>query len=140
MASEHFHPGEILRENVAPGAAVLALVVLLTTMAGQLTAREAGTYQAPDISKFLLVSEEDGDGDDDGVKETHIRHYKNVAGDKAFSMTTKDRLWAWSVESRASSGEVNLDRNFVIRDSDCDGTFDERYSLDEQFHVPDCLK
>jgi hypothetical protein len=28
----------------------------------------------------------------------------------------------------------------VIRDSNCDGTFDERYGLDEQFHVPDCLK
>ena len=40
----------------------------------------------------------------------------------------------------AESGEVNLERNFVIRDSDCDGSFDERYSLDEQFYVPDCLK
>ena len=140
MAYEKVHRAEILRENGAPASAVLALALLLTMTAGQLPAREAGDYPAPDMSKFLLVSEEDGDGDGDGIKETHIRHYKNVAGDKAFSMTTEYRLWAWSVESRAGSGEADLDRNFVIRDSDCDGTFDERYGLDEQFHVPDCLK
>lgn len=120
--------------------ALLPVILALATGAAPALAAETGYFSAPDISTFLLVSEEDGDGDGDGINETRIRHYKNVAGDKAFSMTTKDRLWAWSVESRASSGEVNLDRNFVIRDSDCDGTFDERYSLNEQFHVPDCLK
>jgi hypothetical protein len=120
------------------GAAAIATVLA----SGQVLAFETGYFSSPDMSEFLLVSEEDGDGDGDGdgINETRIRHYRNVAGDKVFSMTTKDRLWAWSVESRASSGEVNLDRNYVIRDSDCDGLFDERYSLDEQFHVPDCLK
>lgn len=140
MADKTVHRGDILRENTAPAIVMAALVLLLATAAGRLPAGEAGNFEAPDMNKFIVVSEEQGDGDGDGVRETRIVHYKNVDGDKAFSMTTKDRLWAWSVESRASSGEVNLDRNFVIRDSDCDGTFDERYSLDEQFHVPDCLK
>jgi hypothetical protein len=109
-----------------------------TVMTGQSCSSEKVAYEAPDISQFISVSEEDGDGDGDGIKETRIRRYKNLAGDKAFSMTTGDRLWAWSLESHASGADP--ERNFVIRDSDCDGTFDERYSLDEEFHVPECLK
>ncbi len=100
---------------------------------------EKGTFQPPDLSKFLLINAEDGDGDGDGVKETHIVHYQNIAGDKLFSMTTKGRLWAWSMKT---PGEASRDSawNYVIRDSNCDGTFDEKYRLDEEFHVPDCLK
>ena len=115
---------------------VPALVLVLTGT--HAFGMESGIYEAPDISKFLLVREDDGDGDGDGVNETHIRRYKNVAGDSVFSMTTKGRLWAWSLES--SAGAADSDRNYVIRDSDCDGAFDERYGLDEEFHVPDCLK
>ena len=96
MKRETFPLGEILRESGAPAAVVLALLLVLAGMAGQLRAREAGDYPAPDISKFIVVSEEDGDGDGDGLRETHVVHYKNVAGDKVFSMTTKGRLWAWS--------------------------------------------
>ncbi|MGE5154943.1 MAG: hypothetical protein ACM3ST_13125 [Bdellovibrio bacteriovorus] len=91
------------------------------------------------MSKFLLISEEDGDGDDDGVKETHILRYRNLDGDSIFSMTTKGRLWAWSLES-VGSPALSGSGNYVIRDSDCDGIFDERYGLDEEFRVPDCLK
>jgi hypothetical protein len=119
-------------------SAVPALV--LAVLGEPVHAMEPGVYPAPDLSKFLRVSEEDGDGDGDGVNETHILHYRNVAGDSAFSMTTKDRLWAWSMESHGGPGQADPQRNYVIRDSNCDGTFDERYSLDEQFHVPDCLK
>lgn len=123
--------------GVASGAAVLALV--LASTGRPVDAMEPGTYEAPDISRFIVVSEEDGDGDGDGVKETHIRRYRDLDGDSAFSMTTGDRLWAWSLESQGSGAEDPA-RNFVIRDSDCDGTFDERYGLDEEFHVPDCVK
>ena len=99
---------------------------------------ERGAYQPPDLTKFLLINSEDADGDGDGVKETHVIHYQDVAGDKLFSMTTKDKLWAWSLET---PGEKNASGwNYVIRDSNCDGTFDEKYRLDEEFHVPGCLK
>jgi len=117
-----------------------ALALLLAVTGEQVLAMESGTYQVPDLTKFILVGEDDEDGDGDGVEETHIRRYRNVAGDSIFSMTTKDRLWVWSLRTHGGAGEANPDRNYVIRDSDCDGTFDERYSLDEQFHVPDCLK
>ena len=100
---------------------------------------ETGVYQPPDLSKFLLISEEEGDGDGDGVQETHILRYRNLEGDSIFSMTTKQRLWAWSLESVATSA-VSGPSNYVIRDSDCDGTFDERYALNEEFHLPECVK
>ena len=128
--------------NVTRKSALLSAVpaALIVALAGTAVhTMETGGYPAPDMSQFLLVGEEDGDGDGDGVNETHIRRYRNLAGDSAFSMTTKDRLWAWSLESHGPS-EADPERNYVIRDSDCDGTFDERYGLDEQFHVPDCLE
>jgi hypothetical protein len=117
----------------------MAAPLALAVGAGQACAMETGTYQPPDLSKFLLISEEDGDGDGDGVKETHILRYRNLEGDSIFSMTTKGRLWAWSLESVANPA-VSGPGNYVIRDSDCDGTFDERYALTEEFHLPDCLK
>jgi hypothetical protein len=85
------------------------------------------------------MGQEDGDGDGDGVKETRILRYGGISGDSVFSMTTKGRLWAWSMESPAAEA-WDVRGNYVIRDSDCDGAFDERYSLTEEFQVPDCLK
>jgi len=86
---------------------------------------------------FSLDSERDADGDGDGVNETHIKLYKNAKGDSLFSMTTNDRLWAWSLDSQDNKLGIH---NYVIRDSDCDGVFDEVYGLDEEFHVPACVK
>lgn len=85
------------------------------------------------------MAESDADGDGDGVKETHVRRYKNLAGDKVFSMTTGGRVWAWSLESHAGDAK-DLTLNYVIRDGDCDGVFEERFGLDAEFQVPDCLK
>ena len=120
--------------------ALLLSLVLSLGLASRLTvALEAGVYQPPDVTAFVLISEEDGDGDGDGVEETHILRYRDLDGNSIFSMTTKGRLWAWSLESVGSSA-VSGSGNYVIRDSDCDGIFDERYALTEEFHVPDCLK
>ena len=77
------------------------------------------------------------DGDGDGVKETRVKHYINSKGDTLYSMATKDILWAWSSQSR---GGAEAEKNYVIRDSNCDGVFNERYTLDDEYHVPDCLK
>ena len=140
MAIEQARCGKPSWAKASLPIALLALVG--TALAKPVHAVEKGDYQAPDLGDFLLVGAEDGDGDGHGVEETRIRRYRNRAGDSVFSMTTKDRLWAWSLESHGGAGEADPDpdRNYVIRDSDCDGTFDERYSLDDQFHVPDCLK
>ena len=98
---------------------------------------EAAQFEPPDMDGFLLHGERDADGDGDGVKETHIQHYLNSNGDSAFSMTTNGRLWAWSLDTRDNDLGPN---NYVIRDSNCDGVFDEVYGLAEEYHVPECVK
>ena len=92
---------------------------------------------APDLGGFNIHDERDADGDGDGVKETHIKHYLNQSGDSLVSMTTNGRLWAWSLDTRDQESGT---KNYVIRDSDCDGIFDEVYGLDDEFHVPDCAR
>jgi hypothetical protein len=124
------------RNGLFRSGVVIAFLMLAFTSTPA-AATEKGDYKAPLLDGFAMTSEEDGDGDGDGVNETHIRHYSNSTGDRVFSMTTKGKLWAWS---RESHGGAETKNNYVIRDSDCDGVFDERYSLDEKFHLPDCVK
>ena len=136
MSMNQIHRSKRL-DALIPGAALV-----LALGSAPAAAMDTGVYQAPDLDKFLLIGGEDADGDGDGTKETHIVHYQDVAGDKVFSMTTNGRLWAWSLKMQGSDGAETREGgwNYVIRDSDCDGVFDERYGLDEEFHVPDCLK
>jgi len=110
------------------------LACFLTLSSGQAVAKN---FEPPKLDGFNLHAERDADGDEDGIKETHIKQYFNTSGDSIVSMTTKEQIWAWSLNTRDNeSGE----RNYVIRDSNCDGQFDEVYGLDDEFHVPDCLK
>jgi len=97
----------------------------------------AKQFEPPKLDGFNMHAERDADGDEDGVNETHIKQYFNTSGDSIVSMTTKGRVWAWSLNTRENDSGV---RNYVIRDSNCDGVFNEVYGLDEDFHVPDCLK
>jgi len=97
----------------------------------------ASQFAPPDMTGFTQHGEREADGDGDGVKETLIVQYLNPDGDSIVSMSTKGRVWAWSLETSGNDSSV---RNYVIRDSDCDGVFDEVYSLDDKFHVPDCVK
>ncbi len=97
----------------------------------------ATNFDPPKLDGFNLHAERDADGDKDGVNETHIKQYFNTAGDSIVSMTIKEKVWAWSLSTRNNDSGNN---NYVIRDSNCDGQFNEVYGLDEEFHVPDCLK
>jgi hypothetical protein len=128
--------------NFAPGHPAmvwLALVFVILASGTGSAAAQARGHQPPNLDGYLVVGEEDADGDGDGKNETHITRYRNTAGDRVFSMTTKDRMWAWSLESGPAGGS-DPSRNYVICDSDCDGAFDELYGLSDSFHVPDCLK
>jgi hypothetical protein len=53
-------------------------------------------------------------------------------------MTTNGHLWAWSLETKGES--TSGPQNYVIRDSNCDGVFDEVYSLEDKYYLPDCVK
>ena len=112
----------------------------LALVAGAALYAQAGYaehFEPPNMEGFNLHSERDADGDGDGVNETHIMQYVNSNGDSMFSMSTQGRIWAWSLDTRDSSIGTS---NYVIRDSDCDGNFDEVYGLDDEFHVPACVK
>jgi len=103
----------------------------------QTAAATPSSFTPPDLAGYTLEGERDVDGDSDGLNETHIRHYLNEAGDSLVSLSIRDVIWAWSLNTHNDESAV---RNYVIRDSDCDGVFDEVYSLDEEFNLPDCMK
>jgi hypothetical protein len=115
----------------------LAGALLLSV--GPAPGMQQGLFAAPEMEGFVKIQELDGDGNDDGVKETRIRRFRNVNGDRMFTMTAKDQLWAWSVDA-VDDDDSQINRNYVLRDSDCDGRFDERYRLDEGFNLPACLE
>ena len=119
---------------------VALFVLLAITLSGLLSVAGvvvAKDFTPPDLEGFNLHDEREADGDGDGQNETHLRQYLNANGDSLVSFTTNGRLWAWSLDTR--NDDVGP-RNYVIRDSNCDGTFDEVYSLDDEFHVPDCTR
>ncbi len=113
---------------------ILGFLVALSGFTGNAAATE---FEPPELDGFNLHVERDADGDGDGANETHIKQYFDAKGDSIVSMTTKGRTWAWTLNTRDNDSAV---RNYVIRDSNCDGVFDEVYGLDEEFHVPDCVK
>jgi hypothetical protein len=125
-----------IQSTLRRGTVFAAVLAAFFCSAG-VAAVEQGSFKAPPLDGYTMTSEQDADGDGDGLKETHVKHYSNkTTGDRLFSMTTKGKLWAWSLQSHAGASSVN---NYVIRDSNCDGVFDQRYDLEEEFHVPDCL-
>jgi hypothetical protein len=109
-------------------------LILLLLQSGDASAEQ---YTPPDLDGFKLHHEREMDGDGDKITETNVKKYLNQSGDSVVSMTTKDRLWAWSLNTHDNESGIH---NYVIRDSNCDGVFDEVYGLDDEFHVPACLK
>ena len=110
---------------------------LMVSLTGWLQLAQAAPFTPPDLEGFNLHDERDADGDGDGKNETRIRQYLNANGDSLASFTSNDRIWAWSLDT---GGDESGPQNYVIRDSNCDGSFDEVYGLDDEFHVPDCVK
>jgi len=116
--------------------AVLVMTGIIV-LAGKPQLVNAEQFDPPSLEGFNMHVERDADGDGDGVNETHIQQYFSQSGDSIVSMTTKGRLWAWSLNTLDNDSGI---RNYVIRDSNCDDIFDEVYGLDDEYHVPDCLK
>ena len=117
---------------------VLLLGAMISVVAGLPSLARASHFDPPSLEGFSPAGEQDADGDGDGVNETHIQKYHNAAGDSVYSMTTNGHLWAWSLQTKGES--ISGPKNYVIRDSDCDGVFDEVYGLDDEYYLPDCVK
>ena len=119
-----------------PGIRLLIIIIAVsaTGLFGQL---QASQFTPPDMAGFNLHHERAADGDGDGLDETQLHQYLNANGDSLVSFTTNGRVWAWSLDTRDNESGT---RNYVIRDSNCDGVFDEVYGLNGEFHVPDCTR
>ena len=116
----------------------LFLLVGILDFGGAMGTANATQFSPPNLDGYSLTNEHDADGDGDGVKETHVQQYYNTAGDSIYSMTTNGHVWAWSLETKDQT--TSGPHNYVIRDSDCDGVFDEVYGLDDKYYLPDCVK
>ena len=118
----------------------LALLILVGILGGGFASGtvNATQFNPPSLDGYRLTDEYDADGDGDGVKETHVQQYFNADGDSIYSMTTNGHLWVWSLETKGQA--TGGPQNYVIRDSNCDGVFDEVYSLDDKYYLPDCVK
>ena len=125
--------------GLLPGGLALALWVALAIHPQDGDAVQQGHFTAPSLIGFSLVDEYLADGDGDGRKETRIRRYSSTLGYSLFNMTTNGTTWAWSVDATGDA-DADISKNYVLRDSNCDGVFDERYGLGEEFHVPPCVK
>ena len=117
---------------------VLHMVVGILCLGGAMGTANATQFNPPNLDGYSLANEHDADGDGDGVKETHVQQYYNAAGDSIYSMTTNGHLWAWSLETKGEP--MSGPKNYVIRDSNCDGVFDEVYGLEDKYYLPDCVK
>ena len=115
----------------------LLTIILMVSLTGMSRVAQAGQFTPPDLEGFNQHDERDADGDGDGKNETRLGQYLNANGDSIVSFTSNGRLWAWSLDTR---DDESGPRNYVIRDSNCDGSFDEVYGLDDEFHVPDCTQ
>ena len=116
---------------------ILLLVVGALGLGSGAGMARATPFNPPSLDGYSLYNEHDVDGDGDGVKETHVQQYYNAAGDSIYSMTTNGHVWAWSLDTKGEP--ISGPKNYVIRDSDCDGVFDEVYGLDEKYYLPQCV-
>lgn len=102
-------------------------------------AMEKGEYPPPTLDNFQPAGESEADVDGDGVNESLLKRYINEVGGSVLSLTTGDRLWVWSLAS-AEGDSLDPSKSYVIRDSNCDGVFDEKYGAQEDFEIPACAK
>jgi hypothetical protein len=112
-------------------------IILSVSLTGMFRVAQATQFTPPDLTGFNLHDERDADGDGDKKNETRLMQYLNSTGDSIVSFTSNERIWAWSLDTR---DDETSQRNYVIRDGNCDGIFDEVYGLNDEFHVPDCVK
>jgi hypothetical protein len=91
---------------------------------------EKNFFQSPNLKDYQLSKE----WDDNSVwnKDTHVKMYRNENGDRVYGFLTNNQVWGWRVVlSNVKETGHDLTKNYKIRDSNCNGTFDEKYSIEE---------
>lgn len=117
--------------------------VMLTLALGSQAALavEQGAFEAPSLEGYELkdTQEIDAGKESDDVKETTLEVYANADGNLILKYATKEEVWAWGILGDPQDQERN-EKNYVIRDSSGDGTYDEKFFGDESFSLPDHLQ
>lgn len=122
------------RQDIA--GTTLAVILLLTSASG--LAFEMGVFEPPSLDGYSLVEEKLLDKDEvkDGTKETRLEKYQSRSGEKIGKYVTGGKNWAWAVAPNRKD-VCHYPDNYVIRDSDGDGVFDEQYRFcGEEFWLP----
>lgn len=104
-----------------------------------LHAMEKGVFKPPSQEGFIYEKEFNVDVDEDGIGETHVTKYVNAEKVIIYKYTTEGKTWAWGRSKPRSEDRSDITKNFAIMDSNCDDDFDERYRVDEEFYLPDCM-
>jgi hypothetical protein len=110
----------------------IALFLLLTT-------NVYAEYQVPDLTGYEYIKHIMKDKDSDGIKETRMDGWKNVHGHRVIKYSKDGIVYGWAKQVK-SVPKGDLDNNYCILDTDCDGIFDTKIGPDEGFGPPECLK
>lgn len=119
--------------------ATITLALILALANTSLLAAETGVFQPPSLDGYTKDREFDVDVNEDGINETHVVKYVNTAQDIIYKYTTNGKTWAWGAGVN-SGDKSDITKNYAVRDSNCDGKFDEKYTRTEEFYLPSCLK
>jgi len=117
---------------------------------------EKETFPAPNLEGFTVAKEWDDSTISPQWKDTHSIKYTNNKGDRIHRLEANRggvaqaggnaklspagrKVWGWMVISGdAKNGPGDLTKNSRIIDSNCNGTFDKKYSLTEPTQIPGC--
>lgn len=122
---------------------IVVLLIMLCILAPMPYAMEKGVFQPPSLDGYTLDRTKYSDKDTiiDGIKETKIEVFKNSSGQIIAKYTTNNKTWAWAkLMDPSDVNNIDTSINYVIRDSDGDGKFDEMYNRTEDFYLPNWVK
>jgi len=120
---------------------VMNLFILVLCTTSFVTAFEKEVFQPPSLEGYVLDNAAYLDKDKiiDGIHETLGEVFKNSEGKVIVRLSTDRKTWAWGIFGNPSD-RTDIINNYVIRDSNGDGIFDEKYPANEQFFLPDWVK
>jgi len=119
---------------------IFFFIIFLLASIAPLSAMEKGVFKPPSLEGYTLVQTKQLDKDKvkDGIKETTLEIYGNAIGQYIGKYTCNGIIWEWGV--KANNNNDDTINNYILRDSDGDGIFDERYGGNETTYVPDWVK
>ena len=118
-----------------------AIVVGATLMGFSAYAKEIGNFKRPSLKGYSFDKVFYMDMNEDGTNDTKIEIYKNNNGDKVLKSYKKgtNEIWSWGLDS-TNDNNSNIQKNYIVVDTDGDGSFDTKYKLEEEIPLPSWVK